>query len=1025
MNIPELNPFKLLKRAWQKWILAVLVIYLFLEDSVHDKQRAFFVTLLVYAALFVLAELLRPKPEIEEAKPFGLGDFNIPTATEGRKVPLLFGRVLLKGPNVIWYGDPGQSAITRKVKTGIFSSRRETIGFRYFIAMQFAFARGPDVVLKKIFIGDVEAFSGTIASGQILSIDKPNLFGGGEVGDGGIQTTCTFYGGSDIQAVDAFLNATSRQQITSPNRVTAPRYTGTSHLVCHNLTSLPPQPGDSGAYIGNSTSIAAWSFELERFPVLFSGQSSGDNVFTDTDCNPINVIYEVLTNSEWGFGHDAADIDIGPSSTFKNASDRLIEEGNGFSMILDKEIKATKLLSEIQRQIDGILYLDQRTGKWKIQLVRGADDPLFGFNIDTVPQFTDASVKSVPDFTRGSWEDTTNQITVKFNKREDEYKESCAPAQDMANALIQGGGTVLTTLPIQAEVNYPGVKTAELAVNLAWRDLRVQSFPLARATFTVDRRFWDLILGGVIAWTNAKLGLTKLPMRVTKIDYGKLEDNKMVVTTVQDVFLFAPASFGAPTPTGWTIPAITLVAFPPSQQTAFESPRALLLRDPESEGIDTISRIHAAARMQGSELSIKIKQRNAAGVPSGAFFDAGIVFGFTRIGQLKNALSTGTAVPTATITLVSTPDSQNDLESIFDDGTTPQELGIDLAQLVKVGNEFMLVQKAANGSGSDVDLQTVYRGVLDSVQQDHTAGTEVFLLFAGAGITETPFPNTNRVDIELRSRSSTREFTGPVTRIDLTMDKRAMRPYPPSEVSIDGTRYSASVSLEGSGAGLDGLRNDFTWLRRNFTTGNEVEALTDDAPGLDSSTEYQVELRADPDTADNLIGTTSWVPDSSPALQFLRKLILHYSPNGAAGTEIRCIIRTRHDYKTETNLAARQTLIYDFTPTSALTSQFAFGSLAATTISAVYTTVATGTFTLSIGTAFSSSNVQARINGGSWNTIIAASATTGTIAGVTSSDTIEIRHTANDSGARTFVELKNPSSAAVAYGVLHAGQAAS
>lgn len=1025
MQFPELNPFKLIGSRIKRWLLCVVVCWMFILDTTQEEHRAIFVTLLIYAALFVLMELIRPKPKIEDERVTGLGDFSFPTATNNRHIPLIWGRVLVKGPNVIWYGDFSQAGISEKIKTGLFTSTSRIIGWQYHLGMQLGLARGPGVVLKRVFISDIEVFSGTVVGGGRFDINKPSFFGDNDLGEGGIQATCDFYSGETTQPVNAYLDDASRQKITVAATQTAPRYTGMVHLVARQMTSADPLASNRGAYLGNSTSIKPWSFEFERFPGLFSGQTGSDNIINTLDCNPINVIYEILTNTEWGFGYAPAGIDIGLFSSFKKASDRLIAESNGFSMVLDREMRAGELLGEIQRQIDGIVFINQRTGKWTMQLVRGASDPDFGFDIDTVPQFTDANVKEIPDFTRGSWADTTNQIVVEYANRDGDYAKDFAPAQDMANALIQGGGTVSTMLSVAAKVKYPGVKTGALAENLAWRDLRAQTYPLARATFTVDRQFWDLIIGSVIAWTNTKLGLVKLPMRITQINYGKLEDNKIVVTTIQDIFEFAAASYGTPPGTKWTLPVITLVEFPAAQQTAFESPRALLLRDPESTGDDTISKVHAAARRQSGEAAIRIKQRNAPGAPAGAFSDAGSIFGFMRIGQLKTALAAGTARPTATITLVSTPDVQSDLETVFDDDTTLEDMGVTLLQLIKVGTEFMLVQKAANGSGSDVDLQSVYRGVLDSAQQDHAINTDVFLLFVGAGITDTAFPNTNNVDIELRGRSSSSEFTGAVTTIGLTMDKRAMRPYLPSEVSIDGTRYSASVSLEGSGAGLDGLRNDFTWLRRNFTTGNEIEALSDDAPGLDSSTEYQVELRADPDTADNLIGTTSWVPDSSPALQFLRKLILHYSPNGVAGAEIRCIIRVRHDYKTETNLLSRQTLIYDFTPTSALTSQFAFRSLAATTISAVYTTVSTGTFTLNIGTAFSTSNVEARVNGGSFSVIIASSATTGTITGIVATDTIEVRHTVNDSGARTFVELKDPSSVSVAYGVLHAGQAAS
>lgn len=43
----------------------------------------------------------RPIPPISAS----LSDFQVPTAEEGRPIPVIFGTVLIKGANVVWYGD--------------------------------------------------------------------------------------------------------------------------------------------------------------------------------------------------------------------------------------------------------------------------------------------------------------------------------------------------------------------------------------------------------------------------------------------------------------------------------------------------------------------------------------------------------------------------------------------------------------------------------------------------------------------------------------------------------------------------------------------------------------------------------------------------------------------------------------------------------------------------------------------------------------------------------------------------------
>ena len=54
----------------------------------------------------------RPKPQ--GAKPAGLSDFTVPTAEDGRVIPVLFGTRDISGPNVVWYGDLKITPIKKK-----------------------------------------------------------------------------------------------------------------------------------------------------------------------------------------------------------------------------------------------------------------------------------------------------------------------------------------------------------------------------------------------------------------------------------------------------------------------------------------------------------------------------------------------------------------------------------------------------------------------------------------------------------------------------------------------------------------------------------------------------------------------------------------------------------------------------------------------------------------------------------------------------------------------------------------------
>lgn len=60
-----------------------------------------------FVALFVVSLVVAyatmPKPQ--SAPPTGLNELQVPTAEEGREIPVLFGTRDLNAPNVVWWGD--------------------------------------------------------------------------------------------------------------------------------------------------------------------------------------------------------------------------------------------------------------------------------------------------------------------------------------------------------------------------------------------------------------------------------------------------------------------------------------------------------------------------------------------------------------------------------------------------------------------------------------------------------------------------------------------------------------------------------------------------------------------------------------------------------------------------------------------------------------------------------------------------------------------------------------------------------
>lgn len=66
----------------------------------------------VFIVALVVSYATAPKPRSQP--PLGLGDVTVPTAEEGREIPVLFGTRLLEGPNVVWFGNLRTVAVTKK-----------------------------------------------------------------------------------------------------------------------------------------------------------------------------------------------------------------------------------------------------------------------------------------------------------------------------------------------------------------------------------------------------------------------------------------------------------------------------------------------------------------------------------------------------------------------------------------------------------------------------------------------------------------------------------------------------------------------------------------------------------------------------------------------------------------------------------------------------------------------------------------------------------------------------------------------
>jgi hypothetical protein len=815
---------------------------------------AFFLSLLIYVVTFLITELLRPKPNLEDAKPAGLGDFQVPTATEGRVVPIIWGRVKVAGPNVVWYGDLIANPITEKVKTGLFSSDTVTTGFRYEIGLQMALCRGPVDLLVNIrndesFVWGEDAPSADtpivpVDAGTSYAIDEPSFFGGEESGGGGgLVGGGRLFPGTETQAISAYL---------SPFQTPTPAYRGTCYLTWER------------GEVGLSPSLRRFEFELQRIPdgLDLATVQPGDEEI-DFGANPMNVIYEILNNSEWGLNIGPGNIDV---PALRAIAATCKAEGQGFAWIWDRKLDVLEVIRLIEEQLDGVLFADPVSGAYSFKLIR------FDYTPGTLPLLDETNVRRINRFQRPSWADTTNNITVEFTDRRKNYTQSFALAQDMANVEIV---KALNT----GAMRYPGVKNPTLANDIAWRELRALSFPMSTGQIVTDRSQWDLVPGDVREWSWGRLGLVRLPIRVVKVDRGQILKNEIKVDFTQDVFSIAPGTFTAPTDTGW-IP-VASEAQPSLRERVWEVPWQLSLNNERHLAV-------LCSRDGGLHISFDVYSTR---VDPPNFGLEGTENDFTPTALITAAISRdkGDVTP---FTQDITVDGLNDITvaELAAAGSTTVNPN-DPTNVFLIDDELFFYETVLDLGGGSVTLEECHAGLFDTVPADHVDDSVVWFIGHGLGLLQRDGPLVGSVfDVKILPQTIRNILDiGSAAAIPAVVGQRINDPIPPGDPMMNGERFH---DLDGWTRAVGTL--DFTWNTRNRQT-QGFDTKQDDADLQQSGDVggHVVVRRVDTTAAvvdfDNIFSdqfiTTGFIPQSSPGIPDELDFTAEISNTTTAGAE--------------------------------------------------------------------------------------------------------------------------------------------
>jgi hypothetical protein len=945
----------------------------------------FFLVMMVIS--FTVSELLRPQIKGEKAKPQDIGDFTFPTAEEGRVIPYVVGQVSIRASNVIWHGDQRQEPILniQKIDGGWFHSDKEIetiIGYRYSVGMQLALCCGRIDSIKEIWIGEKQLWTGTAQDAGIY-VNNENLFGGEEFGSGGISGWIRVHSGSTSQSANGYLSRWCKVGGVTP------AYRGIAYIVFE------------GGYIGTSQSIQPWEVYVRRHPAQLSGTYKSIGT---TEANPIHVAYEIFTQY---LGFPTSSINW---SNWYSAAQTLYNESNGFSINIDNPYEGIDIIKLIEDQIDGVFVLNNSTGLWEVNLIRG------GYTLSNEPQIEDENTIEVKEFTRGGWEDTTNEIRLEFTNKNDRYQKTYAIAQDPANIKIQLGRVVSAT------VRMPGVKVPWLASQLAFRELRQRSYPLAKATVVVTREFWNLQVGDVVSFSNTLHGVENQAMRVQKIDTGNLSNSEIILDLIQDVFTIADSSFEINDNTLWDVQYEDLVAIPATEQIAFEAPLGFTRRGGVAEYARTV---WCAGRSQGvGETKLNMVQRNGATSTFGSYYAAGSLYSLILIGTLSTDVPRRGYNYTFTVNTAGWDDVAKILRYM-----APVDLGTagDLCtNLIMVDDELMIVTNPTDSSGN-LSCGLVYRGVMDTAVKPHSSGTKVYMIHTGGGLLGVSFTYPRKIDVKLlpENRYGTLAEAS-ATAMTVTLDNRNLRPYP-----VNGIRFNNSSTWYQTtnvhmgypvSSTEDGYGTRCQYHRRDYRNWDEIVNITTDAATIDSSfpaadtTQYQMKVYKDPSGTEVLLYTSAWNSGEN-YIDVLRNDLMAAN-GGLEPTECRFEFFVRHT-KNSVVYTGTQPADHVVNMTTTYDTWFNLGALDDSDVSNSYTAPDTGSYTCNTVRVLPSGIVEYRINGGTWTaTGITTSSASGTIPGVTATDTIEVRHTGTTGSQKNLFKIIAPTTSPNAIGVL-------
>lgn len=530
----------------------------------------------------------------------------------------------------------------------------------------------------------------------------------------------------------------------------------------------------------------SFSFDMDIGKPLLASEV-GTNTF---DINPIHKIREILTD-DTSMGKPESDVN---NANFMKAADRIWDEGLGVSWAIDEK-SCIEAIEELCYHIEAGIRVNRQTGLYEMVLFR--DD---WFSEDEIHDIAENKIKDLSLEVMNS-DDIANQLNVTYYDRE-RIKNS--------TFSVYENGSILTMGHANAEsVEFPyfmNMRNAEIVAN--WK-LKQFSTPTWSGSFTTgwrEARKWnryDLIR---LPWSKKWNGT--ILVRIMKINLGNGTDNTVTIDFEEVI----PYSGEMNTSIVVDTPIDARPKPPqPSMNAVFEAPYYLtVLRagqtnaDLELSNNPDIGYVAAiAAKPQSNSLNALLYTDGGVGE-----FEQASRLDYCDILQLDQTIIETVSSFVVTGSLTQTVNSNN---------------------LILLNGELM-----GFVAFDDVTkVLTVKRGVLDTVPKKHSSGALFVFDLPDVAFDSTQYVQSEVVEAQVLTTtpSGIQELS---TGLAVEIQARAIRPYPPANVKINGEYWPEEIETD----------LILTWVDRNRLqqTGGEILGWFDDGVTIEPNTQTHLIL---------------------------------------------------------------------------------------------------------------------------------------------------------------------------------------